>query len=392
VLTTNERQYYNVVSDPFMVRIDQRTTHKWRLAVKDNIDVGGYRTGGGNKYLSETMKPAFYDAECVRRAKMYNGDVVGKTTMVELALGGHGINAWAGTPENPCDSKMCPGGSSSGSSVAVATGDADIGIGTDTGGSVRIPAACCGLFGLKTTYDTISTKGVMPLARSMDTIGIIAKNINSVAAWLDMMGIDTEAAMGDVMSVGVLTNVASVNISNAVNNTLKKTKFALKEISAGSIKWKSIASVGNIVLEFEAASEYGWMAAESKILSTSVASRIKRGVAMDRDLVVEARRRIDDIRIMFRDIFAKYDVLICPTLTSRPPYLNNGLHWSFNALTIQANVAGLPVIVVPLVDEKINNWPVSVQIIGSWGEESRLLQIATALESMSIIRVTTGEN
>src|SRR6201996_7402414 len=142
-----------------------------RLAVKDCIDVAGLPTTAGCPVVAEMAEPAEIDAAVVASAREGGARIVGKTGLTELCWSANGVNHWSGTPVNPRDPRRLPGGSSSGSAVAVATGEADVGFGTDTGGSVRVPAACCGVVGLKTTYGRIPVKGVYPLAPSLDTVG-----------------------------------------------------------------------------------------------------------------------------------------------------------------------------------------------------------------------------
>src|SRR5580700_318297 len=140
-----------------------------RVAVKDLIDVIGVPTTAGCKAVADKAQPAVADAPCLAGARIAGAAIVGKANLHELAFGGAGTNQWFGTPVNPLDPALLPGGSSSGSAVAVAEGEADYGYGTDTGGSVRIPAAFCGLAGLKTTHGRISRDGVWPLAPSLDS-------------------------------------------------------------------------------------------------------------------------------------------------------------------------------------------------------------------------------
>src|SRR5215470_995860 len=141
-----------------------------RLAVKDCIDVEGLPTTVGCQAIAEQASPAAADAPVVAAARRAGARIVGKTSLTELCWSASGVNRWAGTPVNPRDRRRLPGGSSSGSAVAVASGEADIAYGTDTGGSVRIPAACCGVVGLKTRWGRVAVKGVYPLAPSLDTV------------------------------------------------------------------------------------------------------------------------------------------------------------------------------------------------------------------------------
>ena len=126
-----------------------------RLAVKDIVDVAGVPTTCGSKAVADAAVPAPGDAACLAGARAAGPRIVGKTNLHELAMLPIGTNPWFGTPSNPIDGDLIPGGSSSGSAVAVANGDADLALGSDTGGSIRVPSACCGTAGLKTTHGRI---------------------------------------------------------------------------------------------------------------------------------------------------------------------------------------------------------------------------------------------
>ena len=126
-----------------------------RIAVKDCIDVAGTITTAGSPVLAELQQPAAVDAPCIEGFRRSGARIVGKAGLHELCFGATGVNPHDGTPVNPLDPRRIPGGSSSGSAVAVAAGEADVGIGTDTAGSIRNPAACCGVVGLKTTFGVV---------------------------------------------------------------------------------------------------------------------------------------------------------------------------------------------------------------------------------------------
>src|SRR6516162_10842860 len=152
------------------------------LAIKDNIDMKGVVTSAGSQYVGETSPPTPRDADCLAIARQRNVRIVGKTTLSEFALSPSGLYDYFGTPRDPFSRawrRFIPGGSSSGSAAAVADGSADVALGTDTAGSVRVPAACCGVVGLKTTFGLISTKGVFPIeSRNLDTVGPLARTID----------------------------------------------------------------------------------------------------------------------------------------------------------------------------------------------------------------------
>ena len=134
-----------------------------RLAVKDNIDMKGVVTTAGSGFFSQTHQPAEKDAACLAVARRRKVQIVGKTNMTEFAISPSGMNEYFGTPVNPLKRSLIPGGSSSGNAVAVASGMADVAFGTDTAGSIRVPAACCGIVGLKTTFGLIPIEGVYPV-------------------------------------------------------------------------------------------------------------------------------------------------------------------------------------------------------------------------------------
>src|SRR5947209_16151566 len=137
-----------------------------RLAVKDLIDALPISTTAGSRALERKAKPADADAPCLAGARAANARIVGKANLHELATMPIGTNPWFGNPVNPLDAALIPGGSSSGSAVAVANDDAEVALGSDTGGSVRIPSACCGTARLNTTYGRASLEPVWPPAPS----------------------------------------------------------------------------------------------------------------------------------------------------------------------------------------------------------------------------------
>lgn len=156
------------------------TLDRLGFAVKDLIDVRGHATGGGNPDWLAAQTPAENHAPVVTELLGAGAHVMGKTVTDELAFSLEGANAHYGTPLNPRNRQWLPGGSSSGSAVAVAAGIADFALGTDTGGSVRVPAAFCGIYGFRPSHGTISLDGVLPFAPSYDTIGWFARDAQTL--------------------------------------------------------------------------------------------------------------------------------------------------------------------------------------------------------------------
>ncbi|HLH50819.1 MAG TPA: amidase family protein, partial [Roseiarcus sp.] len=151
------------------------------VSIKDLFDVAGEPTRAGSKILAEEAKPAVADAPVVRRLRGAGAVIVAKTNMTEFAFGAIGSNPHFGTPANPRDRARVPGGSSAGAAVAVADGMCEIAIGSDTGGSVRIPAALCGTVGFKPSRQRIPTEGAFPLSFSLDSIGPLARSVADCA-------------------------------------------------------------------------------------------------------------------------------------------------------------------------------------------------------------------
>src|SRR5580700_5038484 len=161
-----------------------------RLAVKDVIDLKGVVTTAGSDYFKKHGQPASRDAACMAIARQRGVRIVGKTNLDEFAVGVTGMNEYFGIPRNRISRRrdLIPGGSSSGSAVAVQSGMADVAFGTDTAGSIRVPAACCGIVGLKTTYGLISLRGVYPVEPlHMDTVGPMGKDIAHVVEGMDLL-------------------------------------------------------------------------------------------------------------------------------------------------------------------------------------------------------------
>src|SRR5690242_20489175 len=175
-----------------------------RLAVKDLFAVTGFAVGGGNpRWLAEAL-PSAEDAWAVATLRAAGAAVVGLAQTDELAFALSGANVHYGTPPNPAAPDRVTGGSSSGPASAVALGEADIGLGTDTGGSIRVPASCCGLFGLRPTHGVVSSAGVLELARSYDTVGWITRDAATLALVGDLLLPPAEVRLPDrVLAVDV---------------------------------------------------------------------------------------------------------------------------------------------------------------------------------------------
>ena len=373
-----------------------------RLAVKDLIDVQGVVTSAGSKYIAKNNAPAAQDAECLSIARQRGVRIVGKTNLTELAVTVSGQNKYFGTPINRYDgkSKVIPGGSSSGSAVAVETGLADIAFGTDSGGSIRVPAACCGIYGLKTTFGLISTKGVFPIApKHLDTVGPMARDIPRLVQGMDLL----QEGFASRYQVAVAANPSasqirigrfyvgstSPAIDKAIDDALRAKGFKVVKLNPSfKKKWEQAEKDGKTV-----ALAGSWLSngtyvdqKDVNILTKLVLlqgeweytnhykAAVKRKARWQRDL---------------DQVFDRVDFFALPTLQNLPPKLplfgaDAVFEWMvFNMQnTIAVNYAGNPALAVPIaMPPQGRKTPVtSLQLIGPRRSEAELLNAGRLLQ------------
>ncbi len=197
------------------------------LSVKDLFDIAGQVTRAGSPILEDAV-PATKDAVAVERLRAAGARVIGRTTMTELAYSGLGLNPHDGTPENPLFAGRISGGSTSGGAVSVATGLADIALGSDTGGSLRIPAAFCGLVGFKPTQSSVPLTGAIPLSESLDSVGPMARDVATCAlAWQVMADRPTATLAPKRQELIVPTNFGLTDLDPAVASGFAKLRETL---------------------------------------------------------------------------------------------------------------------------------------------------------------------
>jgi amidase len=223
-----------------------------RLAVKDCIDVEGLPTTAGCQVVAEQASPAAADAPVVTAARRAGARIVGKTNLTELCWSASGVNAWSGTPVNPLDPGRLPGGSSSGSAVAVAAGEADVALGTDTGGSVRIPAACCGIVGLKTTWGRVPLDGVYPLAPSMDTVGPLGVDVAAVELGMRLIDPGFAGASAEVPArVGRIRPAPDLGVDPATDAAVDAALAGLEVTDVAGFDFRAVNQAGNVSIDVE---------------------------------------------------------------------------------------------------------------------------------------------
>lgn len=230
-----------------------------RFAVKDLIDVLGSRTGGGNPDWRTAAPVAQAHAAAVEMLLAAGASLVGKTVTDELAFSLEGENEHYGTPRNPRNAEWLPGGSSSGSAAAVAGGACDFALGTDTGGSVRVPAAFCGIYGFRPSHDAVSMHGVLPFAPSLDTLGWFARDAMTLQAVGDVLL--PAAEMAPIMEIrlcGDALDHVSADVASAMHKAADEYATAEPVRLFEAFSLDEVSECYRIVQGYEIAQALGW--------------------------------------------------------------------------------------------------------------------------------------
>jgi amidase len=350
-----------------------------RVAVKDLIDMAGVPTTAGSRVLARSAVPAAQDAACLAGLRAAGGQVVGRTNLHELALGVTGINPWFGTPQNPLDASLVPGGSSSGSAVAVATGAAAVAYGTDTGGSVRIPAACCGICGLKTTWGRVPVTGVRPLAPSMDTVGPLAADVAGLVLGMQLLE-PGFAAAPDAGSprVGRLRIPAADDVDDAVTGALQATSWEVTDVDPAdwltATRWTATLLIAEA---YQACRDVFDQHASQ--LSPDVASRLDAGRQVTQDTVAAGTAARARWRAQLGELFGRFDLLAMPTLLIFPPTTERASDLLEARCTLPVNLAGVPALSLPVPAR--GPLPASIQLVSAPGSEEFLLAAGAYVEA-----------
>jgi amidase len=352
-----------------------------RLAVKDLIDMEGEPTTAGCRAVAARATPAPRDAACLAGARAARARIVGRTNLHELALGVTGVNQWYGTPVNPLDPALVPGGSSSGSAVAVATGEADVAYGSDTGGSVRIPAACCGTAGLKTTWGRVPLDGVWPLSPSFDTVGPLARDVAGLVTGMALL--EPGFAVADVgrasdLAVGMLRLDADPAITAAVDRAVRLAEWDVTPVDVPG--WDEARTQAGLLLVVEAwHSDRSLLAEDPEGIGEDVRSRLELGSTFDDTAVRAAWVTQREWQATVERVFCRVDFLVTPTLTIFPPPLDKGDELLVSRCTLPANLAGVPALSLPVPTS--GPLPAGLQLIGPAHSEDRLLAAGAQLEA-----------
>lgn len=354
------------------------------FAVKDLIDVAGYVTGGGNPDWAADRAPATKSATVVDILLNAGASIIGKTITDELAFSLEGENVHYGTPLNPRCPDRLPGGSSSGSASAVAAGLADFALGTDTGGSVRVPAAFCGLYGFRPTHGRVSLDGVIPFAPSYDTVGWFAKSAKLLARVGD-------AILGVPVNTGRLRLFIAVDAFAMIDFQCAKSLLAVARELGASEQVEVFSGAADdwltayqILQGREIWESLGtWISRQKPRFGANIALRFSEAANISDESVAAWLPVREAARTRMRALLAPGSALIIPT-TPFPP-----LHKTASAeertifyrlaLTLNsiASHAGLPQITLPIAE--VDSYPVGLSIIGAPGSDENLLRFAECI-------------
>ncbi len=371
-----------------------------RLGVKDLIDVEGSITSAGSRLVYSLGRKAEEDAKLIKLVRSNGAQISAKTNLTEFAFGATGINPWFGTPPNPRNHLLIPGGSSSGSAVGLFTGEIDVSLGSDTGGSIRIPSACCGVFGLKTTFGRIPLAGVWPLAPSFDTVGPMALSSNGIELGMKLLESSFASKSLGNPKIAIIQGSGSSAVIDAISKIcgLISSSVELIPDPGLSIAWEA----GMRIMFAEALQVDGEYLRESHRLDPAMMTRFKTASGYQQADLLSARSDGEQFKEVVMEILRRFDFLALPTLKFPVPSYANAYTVALNANTIPFNLLGLPAISIPVEltpgvlqvlgtktvfapygveSDGITPLPLSVQFVGANFSEEYLVGLGKEIES-----------
>jgi aspartyl-tRNA(Asn)/glutamyl-tRNA(Gln) amidotransferase subunit A len=374
------------------------------IAIKDLYDTNGVRTTYGSRFFTDHVPTE--DAFVVQKIKKAGAKIVGKTNTHEIALGVTNNNPHFGACKNPWDVTRISGGSSGGSAVAVSTGMSMAALGTDTGGSIRIPASLCGVVGLKPTYGRVSLRGVLPLSWNLDHAGPITRKVEDAALMLQVMGgydekdpVTVKTLPGDYSShlrdgmenrkvglaVGSFIDEADPQVLEAVRNAamvLKKQGANVIEVNVDFLREAALANA--LITQADgAAFHHERMEQHPDWFGADVRQRLQNGAAFTSTEYIQARRiQVETLRKL-EILFESFDTLLLPTTPITAPALEgeDALERArvLTRFTAPFNLTGIPALSLPCGFNS-ENLPIGLQIVSRAWNESGVLRAGYAYQ------------
>jgi amidase len=379
-----------------------------RFAVKDTIDIAGFKTGCGNPTWRDAHPAAVVHAVCVEQLLHAGARCIGKTISDELAFSLLGENHFYGTPLNAHASDRVPGGSSSGSASAVACGLVDFALGTDTGGSIRVPASNCGIFGFRPSNGFVSIAGVNPLAPSFDTVGVLAPNADVLAKVALVLLAAAQASSSKPATIHLIReafDLADTEVQEALSEPLQR----LREIFGAAVRESSLQELvaddaGHsfatwadsfcVIQWAEIESCLGaWIANARPEFGPEIAASFQLMNQLDRRLVAEAVQRREQYFRSLHEFLGPDDLLCIPTAPALAPRKGDpprrsssgsGYYPRTLSLTSVAGMCRLPQVSLPIADA--DGVPVGLSLLARHGQDSFVLQVAKNVDREYLCR------
>jgi aspartyl-tRNA(Asn)/glutamyl-tRNA(Gln) amidotransferase subunit A len=374
------------------------------IAIKDLFDTAGIRTTIGSKFFAENIPER--DAFVVQLLKQAGAILPGKTNTHEIALGITGNNPHYGTARNPWDISRIPGGSSSGSAIAVATGMALGALGTDTGGSIRIPASLCGIVGFKPTFGRVSLRGVFPLSWNLDHVGPLTKSVKDAALMLRVISVydsmdpaSIKASAGDAfdhlvddvagkkiaLGIGPFIEAAEPEVLEAVHEAARVFESLGGKVQEMDVSWLKEAALANKTMtQSDGATVHRDRLKEHPDwFGEDIRRRLEDGAKTTLIDYILARRTQAEVKKRFEHFFEDYDFLLTPTTPIAAPTIegHDAVEQAgrLTRFTAPFNLAGLPALSLPcgFTEEGL---PMGLQIVSQAWADANVLGIGYAFE------------
>ena len=368
------------------------------IAVKDLFATRGLRTTAGSRILRDWVPTI--DAAVVARLRAAGAIIFGKTNLHEFAYGVSNANPWWGVARNPFDPRRSPGGSSGGSAIAVVAGLCAGALGSDTGGSIRVPASLCGCVGLKPTFGAIPLNGTFPLGWSLDHAGPLARTVDDAGVLLDVLsggdaGRKSRRASTRGLRVGVLRGSIVDHVQPGVSRQLDAAAAALRrrglrvrDVPIPEMEWTVATQL--VTLRAEASALHArWIRSRPRAYGADVRIRLQLGSLVTGADYVLAQRMRARIRAAMSGVFRDIDLLLLPSTPITAPVIGERtVRWrsgeepvdgALVRLTAPFNLTGLPALSVPF--GATSGLPVGMQVVGQWNDEAHVLAVGRLIEA-----------
>ena len=360
------------------------------FGVKDIFDIAGTKSSFGNPLWFDTHAPADSTAPVVQRLLDVGASMAGRTVSDELAYSLTGENVHYGTPVNPRDSSRIPGGSSCGSASAVAAGLVDFALGTDCGGSVRLPASYCGFLGIRPSLGRVSTSGVLPFSASFDVVGWFARDAQILAGGCKVLFDEPRLAREPTRLLLAEDAFAFVDptIRHALLPVIRGISDRLGKVGRADVSHPGLEDWFNVFRTIQAseiwANHGAWIKRNDPKFGPGVAERMEWASAVTEEQVLSARVRHAEILKRIDDVLGENDVLCMPTSPRIAPLKNQDLdtievkyrHQAMGLLCV-SGLGGLPQVSLPLTE--IEGMPIGLSILARRGNDEMLLEFAKSL-------------